>query len=83
MECNIVEHPEVGDVVIIYRHSDNKFDEVVIVPHSKEIIVDEICGTAVLRGADVFACGVLGAPPGIWSILFLRCSNSLRALCQI
>jgi len=63
MECNIVEHPEVGDVVIIYRHSDNKFDEVVIVPHSKEIIVDEICGTAVLRGADVFACGVLGAPP--------------------
>ncbi|XP_015519478.2 tRNA (cytosine(72)-C(5))-methyltransferase NSUN6 isoform X1 [Neodiprion lecontei] len=31
----------------------------------KEIIVDSICGTAVLRGAHVFAPGVMGIPQGL------------------
>ena len=83
MEYNIVQHPEVGDVVVIYTHSDHRCDEVVMVPHSMEVIVDEICGTSVLRGADVFACGILGTPPGIWTIVFLGFSIALRILWKI
>lgn len=29
----------------------------------KEVIVDLACGMAVLRGADVFVLGIMGAPP--------------------
>ena len=30
-----------------------------------EVVVDIACGMAVLRGADVFKQGILGAPTGI------------------
>jgi len=33
-------------------------------PASVEVVVDEACGLAVLRGADVFAPGILALPPG-------------------
>ena len=39
----------------------------------KEVIVDIHCGTAVLRGADVFAPGVMGAHPGEFSQGPLNC----------
>lgn len=31
----------------------------------KEVIVDSACGSAVLRGADIYIPGVLAAHPGI------------------
>ncbi|XP_064614064.1 tRNA (cytosine(72)-C(5))-methyltransferase NSUN6-like [Liolophura sinensis] len=33
--------------------------------HDKEIVVDLFCGMAVLRGADVFAQGIMGCHPGV------------------
>ena len=36
-----------------------------VTAHEEEVIVDEMCGLAVLRGADVFAPGVLGLQPGL------------------
>ena len=30
----------------------------------REVIVDLACGMAVLRGADVFVLGIMGAPSG-------------------
>ena len=35
-----------------------------LVPVVKEIIVDLHCGAAILRGADIYAPGVLAAHPG-------------------
>ena len=31
----------------------------------KKVVVDMQCGLAVLRGADVFVPGVMGAPKGV------------------
>ena len=41
-------------------------DEIVLdlIIQSKEIIVDAKCGEAVLRGANVFAPGIIGMPHG-------------------
>lgn len=53
-------HPLLQDVLVVPGtgpHLD-------IIPAAKEIIVDSHCGVAVLRGADVFAPGVMGAHPG-------------------
>ena len=36
----------------------------VIFQHENEVMVDLSCGMAVLRGADVFAQGIMAAPPG-------------------
>ena len=39
------------------------------VSHDTHVIVDVLCGCAVLRGADVFAPGVMGAPRGMHPIM--------------
>lgn len=31
-----------------------------------EVIVDAVCGAAVLRGADIYTCGILAASPGLY-----------------
>lgn len=46
-------------------------------PHGKEVIVDLRCGQAVLRGADVFCGGVMGAP------LDLRPGDQVAVFCDI
>ena len=48
------------DILLI--HGSGPRDD--LVPVVKEIIVDLHCGAAVLRGADVYAPGVLAAHPG-------------------
>ncbi|XP_032234165.1 tRNA (cytosine(72)-C(5))-methyltransferase NSUN6 isoform X1 [Nematostella vectensis] len=56
-------HHSLPDVLVI-KGSGPHLD---LPKHTKQIIVDTHCGTAVLRGADVFAPGVIGAHPGIQS----------------
>ncbi|XP_068223597.1 tRNA (cytosine(72)-C(5))-methyltransferase NSUN6 isoform X2 [Palaemon carinicauda] len=53
-------HPVIPDVILI-ESSGLKY----IIPETKEVIVGRQCGSAVLRGANVFAPGVMGATPGI------------------
>lgn len=37
----------------------------IVTPAKKEVIVGKMCGSAVLRGAEVYAPGVLGVTPGV------------------
>ena len=37
----------------------------------KDVIVDLACGMAVLRGADVFVLGIMGAPAGKSQTIFV------------
>lgn len=46
------------DCLILERWSDS----VTVDPTGKEVIVDALCAAAVLRGAHVFAPGVMGLP---------------------
>jgi predicted ribosome-associated RNA-binding protein Tma20 len=52
-------HPKLPDTVII-----GSLDETDLRPQEREIIVDATCGAAVLRGAHVFAPGIMGMPTG-------------------
>ncbi|KAI9207085.1 putative methyltransferase NSUN6-like protein [Polychytrium aggregatum] len=49
-------HPQAPDVLYV-----NGVGPLTAQPVEKEVIVDVLCGNAVLRGADVFAVGVLAA----------------------
>ncbi|XP_022248504.1 putative methyltransferase NSUN6 isoform X2 [Limulus polyphemus] len=51
-------HPHVPDLLIVSSASDNE----AVHPWRRELIVGALCGVAVLRGADVYAPGVMGAP---------------------
>lgn len=53
-------HPHIDDVIAI-KNQGPRCD---LVEQSKKIIVGVECGNSVLRGADVFIPGVLGAPKG-------------------
>lgn len=37
----------------------------IVTPAKKEVVVGKMCGSAVLRGAEVYAPGVLGVTPGV------------------
>lgn len=54
----IVLHPALKDVLVIPSRGPNSRTPDV----KKEVIVDLACGMAVLRGADVFVLGIMGAP---------------------
>lgn len=54
---SVFPHPVVPDVLIVECVKRTE-----VQPCPKEIIVDHICGAAVLRGADVFIPGVKGSP---------------------
>ncbi len=53
-------HDEIPDILIVKLICESKREN----PLHDEVIVGELCGVAVLRGADVFAPGVMGAPSG-------------------
>ncbi|KAK3743413.1 hypothetical protein QZH41_011525, partial [Actinostola sp. cb2023] len=53
-------HDVIPDVLIIPGYGPHHR-----VPSKKEVIVDTYCGTAVLRGADVYAPGVMATHPGM------------------
>ncbi|KAK3587845.1 hypothetical protein CHS0354_019715 [Potamilus streckersoni] len=54
----IIVHPTLTDVLVISNRGPN-LDP--IQTNYKEVIVDHDCGMAVLRGADVFVQGIMGA----------------------
>lgn len=56
---NVTVHPKLPDTIVI-----GSMDKANIRPQGKEVIVDATCGAAVLRGAHVFAPGVMGMPAG-------------------
>lgn len=41
----------------------------------KEVIIDQSCGMAVMRGADIFVQGILGAPTSICPQILLYCTQ--------
>lgn len=53
-------HPLLPDVLLIEGtgpHTDLSL-------YNKEVLVEMTCGQSVLRGADVYGPGILGAPKG-------------------
>ena len=55
----VAKHDYIPDVLIVYSAKQPKHIEHV----STDVIVDELCGMATLRGADVFVPGILGSFP--------------------
>ncbi|XP_071487096.1 tRNA (cytosine(72)-C(5))-methyltransferase NSUN6-like [Diadema antillarum] len=55
----IIPHPVLPDVLIIPSACRDSSE---VAPVDKEVIVDLLCGMAVLRGAEIFAPGVMAAP---------------------
>lgn len=72
------------DCLILERWSDS----VTVDPTGKEVIVDALCAAAVLRGAHVFAPGVMGLPSSlhldekvdIYGDLEKKCKRGLKSL---
>ncbi|RIA93621.1 S-adenosyl-L-methionine-dependent methyltransferase [Glomus cerebriforme] len=58
-EIKIIKHEILSDVLCIPIYGP--FND--IIPYDKEIIVDKYAGTSILRGADIFAPGVLASRP--------------------
>ena len=56
----MTQHDRLNDVLLIQGVGPDTD----LVPVVKEIIVDSNCGAAILRGADVYAPGVMAAHPG-------------------
>lgn len=53
-------HPELPDALVIRSNADAPTPS--LRPALKEVVVDAACGVAVLRGANVYAPGILAAP---------------------
>ena len=70
LQFSVGMHPELSDLLII---KSLECDPLNIEPATKAVIVDLKCGIAVLRGADVFAPGILSAPIGkLIEIIFVK-----------
>jgi predicted ribosome-associated RNA-binding protein Tma20 len=67
----VIAHPKLPDTVVI-----GSLDKANLRPQEKEVIVDATCGAAVLRGAHVFAPGVMGMPTGASTFFLLIFSKS-------
>ncbi|KAH9503791.1 putative methyltransferase nsun6 [Bulinus truncatus] len=57
---NMFFHPVLKDCLLIQNRGPN-----IIEQQNKEVIVDLACGMAVLRGAQVFKIGIMGAPTSL------------------
>ena len=55
----MIVHPVLKDTVII-----GNYKRPILSNLEKEVIVDAICGAAILRGAHVYAPGVMGMSTG-------------------
>lgn len=55
-------HPELDDVLVIENRGPQPIKQL-----GKEVIIDQNCGMAVMRGADIFVQGILGAPTDMMS----------------
>ncbi|XP_046837250.1 tRNA (cytosine(72)-C(5))-methyltransferase NSUN6 isoform X2 [Vespa crabro] len=59
----ITTFPHLSEIVTV--HSWDESIKLDLSKHSKEVIVDAACGSAVLRGSHVYAPGILGIPNGL------------------
>ncbi|XP_015180964.1 PREDICTED: putative methyltransferase NSUN6 isoform X2 [Polistes dominula] len=59
----ITTFPHLSEIITV--HSWDESINLDLSKRSKEVIVDAICGSAVLRGSHVFAPGILGIPHGL------------------
>lgn len=57
----IVEHPHLSETLVVMSPRNR----VQLIPHKMEVIVSLECGEAVLRGANVFVPGLIGAPSSL------------------
>ncbi|XP_061166689.1 tRNA (cytosine(72)-C(5))-methyltransferase NSUN6-like [Saccostrea echinata] len=55
-------HPSLEDVLVIENRGPLQIKEM-----EKEVVIDHRCGMAVLRGADIFVQGIIGAPANMMS----------------
>jgi len=64
-QYKVARHEHLNDLLIVssLAASPPLDDSMDLQPQEKEVIVDTSCGSAVLRGADIFAAGVLAAHP--------------------
>lgn len=69
-------HPKLPDTVVI-----SSFNEADLRTQEREVIVDATCGAAVLRGAHVFAPGIMGMPTGaIYFSVFCNALTDMQLL---
>ena len=61
----VTQHPLLNDVLLVRSENEDSTNYQCC---EKEVIVDTSCGSAVLRGADIFAPGVLAAHPGLFCL---------------
>ena len=60
----IEDHPLLADTLVIPSNtSHTNPHESDVSPAPNEVVVDMLCAVAVLRGADIFAPGVMGMTP--------------------
>eukprot|EP00057_Strongylocentrotus_purpuratus_P011426 XP_011665900.1 PREDICTED: LOW QUALITY PROTEIN: putative methyltransferase NSUN6 [Strongylocentrotus purpuratus] len=76
----VVPHPLLRDVLVI--PSGHQRDDAELKPDSKEVIVDLACGMAVLRGAEVFAPGVMAAPVAMNRGDTVAVYSDVKGLCR-
>ncbi|DAZ96250.1 TPA: hypothetical protein N0F65_012553 [Lagenidium giganteum] len=60
-----VPHPLLSDVIVIPSAPAMQEPPVVYSEELKSIVVDRLCGEAVLRGSDIYARGIMSASTGI------------------
>ncbi|XP_044271977.1 tRNA (cytosine(72)-C(5))-methyltransferase NSUN6 [Tribolium madens] len=53
---HVEKHPSCEDAIIVHHTVSNQ----ILKKYNKEIIIDAVCGAAVLRGAHIYAPGVIG-----------------------
>ncbi|XP_037076462.1 tRNA (cytosine(72)-C(5))-methyltransferase NSUN6-like, partial [Pollicipes pollicipes] len=53
--CSVSQHPVLAELLVVQSASSRPLR-----PAERRLVVDTLCGAAVLRGADVYAPGVLG-----------------------
>lgn len=72
LHLNILKIPNVyllrDDCLVVEQWLE---DCVIAEPSSQEVIVDSLCAAAVLRGAHVFAPGVMGLPASKYLGVFI------------
>ncbi|EFA09726.1 tRNA (cytosine(72)-C(5))-methyltransferase NSUN6 isoform X2 [Tribolium castaneum] len=56
LDLRVERHPSCADAVIVHHPVSHQTPQ----KHNKEIVVDAVCGAAVLRGAHIYAPGVIG-----------------------
>eukprot|EP00794_Sanderia_malayensis_P005570 gene5570-6258_t len=71
-------HDKIPDILIVTPSGEHR----PVAAVKNEIIVGELCGLAVLRGADVFAPGVMGAPQGMKAKSLVAVYADLDSKCR-